>query len=424
LAKRKSNAVRPKVVIIGAGFAGLVAARRLAGKPVDVLLIDRHNFHTFTPLLYQVATCALDPSEIAYPIRSIFRGAPNVQTLLAEVVELNLPERCLTLKTAASESTLPFDFLIFAAGSMPWHYGREDIRARVFDLRTLEDAIDLRNHILSQFELAAWESEEERRSALLTLMVVGGGPTGLETAGAVYELYNHVLRQEFTRHDLRARVVLLEAANHLLDPYPERLRAAAVRQLESLGVEVRLGDRVEEMGDGFVRLASGERLAAATVIWSAGVRASPLAEKLGVALRPDGRVPVLPVLSLEEHPNVFVVGDSAYLENEEGRAYTMMIPPAMQQGALAARNVLALVKGQAPSAFRYNDRGLMATIGRSRAVAWLYNRLPLAGPLAWAVWLVFHLLTLLGFRNRLNVVVNWTWNYLTFDRGVRLILRR
>ncbi|MBI3160232.1 MAG: NAD(P)/FAD-dependent oxidoreductase [Chloroflexi bacterium] len=415
---------RPKVLIIGAGFAGLVAARRLAGKAVDVILVDRHNYHTFTPLLYQVATCALDPSEIAYPIRGIFKNAGNVFTLLAEVVDIRLEERRVALKTSALERWETFDYLVFAAGSRPWYFGREDFSRHVFNLRSLEDAVDLRNHILTQFEIAAMQADSVETRSCLTIVVVGGGPTGLETAGAVFELYNHVLRQEFPLYDLNARVVLVEAMDHLLDPYPAKLQQAAADQLRSLGVEVRLGARVDQVGDGVVALTDGARIEARTIIWSAGVQASSLAQFLDTPQRADGRVPVEVNLALKNYPNVFVVGDSVYLEDPQGCPYPMMIPPAMQQGDIAARNILAMLDGRPQMAFKYKDRGLMATIGRSRAVAWLYNSLPLQGPLAWLVWLVFHLLTLLGFRNRLNVVVNWAWNYLTYDRGVRIILSR
>ena len=259
-----------------------------------------------------------------------------------------------------------------------------------------------------------------RRAALTTLVVVGGGPTGLETAGALYELYKHVLADEYCSpgKDLRGRVILIEMLDHLLDPYPERLQKAAYRQLENLGVEVILGTRVEHVEPDRVVLADGRVIPTYTLIWSAGVKASPLAEMLGVELARGGRVPVRPTMQLLDDDDVYVVGDMAYLEDPDGQPYPMLIPVAKQQGKLAAKNILRQQKGAALETFRYHDRGIMATIGRSRAVAWIYYKIPLTGFIAWLAWLGLHLITLLGFRNRLNVFINWVWNYLTWDRSV------
>lgn len=412
----------PRVLIVGAGFGGLVAARSLVGRAVDVLLVDRNNYHTFTPLLYQVATCALDPSEIAYPIRGIFRDAKNVQVLQGEVTAIDRTERTALIKVGGTARTESWDYLVLAAGSRVSYFGNGELQQHSFALRDLEDAIALRNHILLQFELAAWESDALRRAALLTIVVVGGGPTGLETAGAVYELYNHVLRREFPDKDLSARVILAEAQDHILSPYPIGLRNAAVRQLETLGVEVRLGSPVVQVEPDRVVFADGESILTTTLIWSAGVEAAGVAGWLGVKAGPAGRVAVLPSLQVPDAQRIFVVGDSAYVESDTSEAHPMMIPPAMQQGKLAAQNILAVIDDRPVRPFHYVDRGLMATIGRSRAVAWLYNRVALRGSLAWVVWLVFHLLTLLGFRNRMQVLLNWVWNYFTYDRGVRIIL--
>lgn len=409
-------------MIVGAGFGGLWAAKQLRRAAVEVLLIDKHNYHTFTPLLYQVATSALDPSEIGYPIRSIFRKDENVRVLLGEVTGIDHEKRFVTVQTEEETRREPYDYLILAAGSVPAYFGNEAFQQHAFDLRTLEDAIRLRNHVLKQFERAAWTDDPELCDALTTIVVVGGGPTGLETAGAIYELYNHVLDSEYTHGDLRARVVLVEMLPYLLAPYPEKLRAAAVEQLGSLGVEVRVESPVVEVTEREVRLGDGTTIPTFTLVWSAGVKAAPITSLLGVELDKAGRVPVKATMEVIGRERIYAVGDLCLLEDEAGEAYPMMIPPAIQQGRLAAENILAAMRGKAQRPFRYSDRGMMATIGRSRAVAWLYKRLQLRGLLAWLVWLVFHLYSLIGFRNRLTVLVNWAWTYFTYDRSVRIIL--
>jgi len=416
---------RPTVILIGAGFGGLNAAHTLANTDVDVLIIDRHNFHLFTPLLYQVATSGLDPSEIAYPVRGIFRNADNIRFLMGSVEAIDTAGQTVTVRTEHQVIEEHYDYLIVAAGSKPNYFGQDAIREHAFDLKTLWDAVTLRNHILRSFEQAAWIDDPAERAALTTMVVVGGGPTGLETAGALYELVRHVLRREYHSGlpDTPGRMILVEMQDHVLNPYPPRLQRAAYRQLESLGVEVILGTRVVEAGPDHIRLDDGTVIGTHTLVWSVGVRGATLAERLGVPLKANDRVPVLPTLQVEGLPGVYAVGDIAYLEDPRDEPYPMLIPVAQQQRKLAARNILRRLKGEPERPFKYFDRGLMATIGRSRAVAWLFNRVQLTGFIAWLAWLGLHLITLIGFRNRLNVFVNWVWNYLTYDRSVRIILQ-
>jgi len=415
---------KPKVVIIGAGFGGLYAAKTLAKASVEITLIDRNNFHTFTPLLYQVATCALDPSSIAYPVRTIFRKQDNIQFLMGEVTELDTDRNIIHVKTANENREQPYDYLIIATGSVNNHYGNQAIAENTFGLKTLDDSLILRNHILSLFERAAWAQSEIEKDALTTMVVVGGGPTGLETAGAMFELYNHVLKQEFRQHKphLRARVILLEASDKLLMPYPEKLQQAAEKQLEKIGVEVILNARVESVDDKSLTLADGREIATHTVVWSAGVKAPKLAEELNVELKAQGRIPILHTTQVMGYDNIFAVGDNAYLQDEKGQPYPMLIPVAKQQGILAANNIISLINQSTLNEFTYHDRGIMATIGRTRAVAWIFYRVQLTGFLAWLSWLFLHLIVLLGFRNRMSVFISWIWNYITYDRSVRLIL--
>jgi len=412
-----------KIVIIGAGFGGLFTARTLAGKPVEVLLIDRRNFHTFTPLLYQVATCALDPSEIAYPVRGIFRKTKNVRCLMGEVTQIDQERREVTINIDGSQRVESYDYLVIAAGSTPAYFGNDPFKQYSFELRTLDDAITLRNHILKNFEHAAWAADTQQRQALTTMVVVGGGPTGLETAGALFELYNHVLEREFgPERSMSARVILVERLPYLLAPYPEHLRQAALLQLLTLGVEVILEKSVTAIAKDHIRLEDGSVIPTSTVIWSAGVEASPVAGYVGTELARGKRIPVAPTLEVEGCQQIYAIGDIAYLEDPNGEPYPMLIPVANQQGILAAKNILRHIEGVEQKSFRYHDKGIMATIGRSRAVAWIYNRIPLTGYIAWIAWLFLHLLTLMGFRNQLNVLVNWIWNYFTYDRSVRIIL--
>lgn len=413
----------PRVIILGAGFGGLFAARQLADKPVEVLLINRNNFHTFTPLLYQVATCALDPSEIAYPVRGIFHDKPNVHFLLAEVTAVNPQERTVTLRSDSHTREEKYDYLIVATGSTPTYFGNDSFRKHALELRTLEDAVKLRNHIIKRLERAAWLQNPQEQKAMTTIVVVGGGPTGLETAGAIYELYNHVLKKEFQQYpNLKTNVILVESLPHLLPSYPDRLKQSALSQLQSLGVEVILNNPVTEVAADHITLKDGTVIPTHTLVWSAGVQASPVAKMLGVELQKNGTIPIEKTTEVKGLERVYAVGDITYLPDSKGNPYPMLIPVAKQQGILAAKNILRHLNGEKPQSFRYVDRGIMATIGRRRAVAWLYYKIQLTGFVAWTAWLGLHIVTLLGFRNRLNVFVNWMWNYLTYDRSVRILL--
>ncbi|MBC7810967.1 MAG: NAD(P)/FAD-dependent oxidoreductase [Burkholderiales bacterium] len=414
---------RPRVIVIGAGFGGVFAVRAFAKTNADVLLIDRQNFHTFTPLLYQVATSGLDPEEIAYPIRGIFYDRPNVSFLLGDVTAIDSSEKLVDIQT--SDGVVrheDYDYLIVAAGSVTHYFNQNALQEAAFELKTLNDAVLLRNHVLRLFEQAAWTQDEAERDALTTIVVVGGGPTGLETAGAIRELYTYVLKREHGYRNLKARVILVEATDKLLATYPIELQKAAREQLESLGVEVVLSNPVVEASAENVRLKDGREIGTHTLIWLAGVNASPLAQMLDVPLGKQGRIPVTPTLEVIGRENVYVVGDMAYLEDANGQPYPMLIPVAQQQGTLAAENILRRERGWTQKTFHYHDRGTMATIGRSRAVALIYNRIPLRGFIAWVAWLGLHLVTLMGFRNRLQVLLNWVWNYFTYERSVRIIL--
>jgi len=402
----------PRVVIIGAGFAGLNAARRLAGAPVEVTIVDRRNFHLFQPLLYQVAAAALNPSDIAYPIRSIFRRQKNVGgVLLAEVINVDTAEKVVTLDDG---SELPYDYLIVATGATHSYFGRNEWSTIAPGLKTLEDAVGMRQRVLAAFEAA--ERYPERAESRLTFVVVGGGPTGVELAGALVEIAVHSLGDEFDVIDPRqARVILVEGASHVLPVYPESLSESARRQLEGLGVEVVTDALVEEIDEQGVTLSNGLRIEAGTVLWAAGVQASSLGETLGVDTDRSGRVRVDGDLSLPGHPEVLVAGDLALVPGVPGVA-----PAAMQMGRHAARMIEADLKEAQRVSFRYSDKGSLATIGRARAVA-DFGWLRFSGFPAWISWLAIHIFYLIGFRNRFFVLASWAWSYLTFRRGARII---
>ncbi|MEO0560805.1 MAG: NAD(P)/FAD-dependent oxidoreductase [Chloroflexota bacterium] len=415
--------IQSKAVIIGAGFGGLFTARQLADKDVEVLLIDRNNYHLFTPLIYQVATCGLDVQDVAYPIRQIFAETDNVDFMLGEVTDIQADQKQIVVHTAGETRTVDYDYLVVAAGAVSNFFGNENVEKNGFALKNIDDAVRLRNHILKQYEAMDWSEGPQNFDALRTMVVVGGGPTGLETAGALHELYTHVLQKEYKPlRNLPARVVLVEAMDHVLAPYPKRLQESARKQLESMGVEVRLGELVKDVHEDRVILNSGEEIQTTMLVWAAGVKASPLARMLDVELARGGRIPVKSSLETVQLEQVYAIGDIAYLEDENGRPYAQQIPVAQQQAKLVAENLIARINGEDEKPFKFVDKGTMATIGRRRAVAWIFNKVQLSGYIAWLGWLGLHLITLLGFRNRLSVFVNWIWNYMTYDRAARVIM--
>lgn len=413
-----------RIVIVGGGFGGLNAAQSLRGAELDVTLVDRRNFHLFQPLLYQVATGGLSPSNIAVPLRSIVRHQRNCQVLMADVVGFDLDRRVVQLE----HGELPYDSLIVAAGSRTGYFGHGEWSERAPGLKSIEDALDIRRRILSAFEAAEQEEEAERRRALLTFVIVGGGPTGVELAGTLAEIARHTLSSEFRRcRTTEARILLVDVAPRVLNAFAEELSADARRRLEGIHVEVRTGTRVERLDDNSVTLRAGEQsevIAAATVLWAAGVEASPLGRTLaaaaGIELARGGRVPVTSQLQLANHDNVFVIGDLAYALDSSGKPLPGVAPVAIQQGKYVARSILSRLKNRPAAPFQYRDYGNMATIGRSAAVAelggWKFR-----GRLAWLMWLFIHLIQLVRYENRLLVLIQWAWNYFTFNRSARLI---
>lgn len=407
---------RKRVLIVGMGFGGIHAARELAGSQCEVLLLDRNNYHLFQPLLYQVATAGLEQESIAYPVRALVRNWYNLSFQMREVTGLDLAEKRLM----TNRGDLRYDYLILAGGSVTNYFGNEGVARHAYDLKKLTDAEQLRNAVLSSFELAVQETDARRRQELLTFVVVGGGPTGVEFAGALAELIRYVFRKDYPSLDLaECRVILLEAAPTLLGAMPERLRRYAEQRLASMGVVVRCNTLVDGADAGQVRLGNGETIATRTLFWSAGVKAAPLAALVPGAKGPGGRVVVTEHLTLPGHDEVFVVGDMACAQHQ-GKPLPMMAPVAMQQGRYAARSILARERGETAAPFQYIDKGSMATIGRSSAVATAFG-LSFSGFSAWLVWLLLHLYYLIGFRNRIVVMLNWAWYYWFHERQVRLI---
>lgn len=414
---------RPKVVIIGAGFGGLFTARQLARTNVDVLMVDRNNYHTFSPLIYQVATCGLDIEDVAYPVRKIFARSRNIKFMLGEVIDIRPHESQIEVRTNGRTLDIDYDYLIMAAGSVTNYFGNAEIEENALPLKTIEDSVRIRNHILRLFEKADWMEDEVVLRAMTTMVVVGGGPTGLETAGAMLELYDNVLRHEYPRlRDMPPRVILVEATDTLLRPYPESLQQSALAQIEAMGVEVLLGKMVKSYDGYRVQLSDGSLIDTRTLVWATGVKGSPLAGKLSGDLARGGRIPVEPTMRVKGIDNVYALGDIAYLEDPDGNPYPQLIPVAQQQAKLAAKNILRRTTGVSEKHFTYFDKGTMATIGRRRAVAWVFNRVPVSGFIAWLAWLGLHLITLIGFRNQLNVFVNWVWNYIRFSGGGHNVL--
>jgi NADH dehydrogenase len=406
----------PRVVIVGGGFGGLSAAKGLAGQPFDVMLIDRNNHHLFQPLLYQVATAALSPADIASPIRNILRGQQNAKVILAEVSGVDLKRK----EVIADGRRFGYDYLVLATGARHAYFGHDAWAAFAPGLKTIDDATTLRRRILLAFERAENETDAEERRRLMTFVVIGGGPTGVEMAGAIAELAKRALAADFRAIDPRcARIVLVEAAPRVLTSFDESLSEAARRSLESLGVEVRLGAAVTDCSCEGVRLG-GDFIPSRTIIWAAGVMASPAGRWLGAETDRAGRVKVRPDLSVPGHPEVFVIGDTAAIMDAAGTPLPGVAPVAKQQGQYVARTLIVRHLGRVADAFRYRDFGALATIGRSRAVA-QFSRLKLSGFLAWVLWSVAHVYFLIGFRNRFVVALNWAWSYITFQRGSRLI---
>jgi NADH dehydrogenase len=410
--------MRPRVVIAGAGFGGLTCARGLKHAPVDVLLVDRNNYHLFTPLLYQVASALLDPGEIARPVRELIRPLPNADFRQAEVAGVDFGGRRLL----TDHGPIDYDYLVLAAGAQSDYFGNPTIAEHTFSLKSLDEGLAVRNRILSQFEASRWAVDPATRRGLLTFAVVGGGPTGVEMAGAISELIRLVLRKDYRDLDINeVRVVLIEAAPYVLGAFVPSLREAARKSLLKKGIEVILNARVDAVTEGGIRLASGEDVGARTVIWTAGVRASELGEATGLQLARQSRITVGNTLQVPGHPVVFVIGDLAGAE-DGGAALPMLIPVAMQAGKHAAASISDMVRNGGASAFRYKDPGFMATIGRNSAVAQL-GAVRLSGFLGWAMWLAVHLVNVISFRSRILVLVNWAWDYLFYDRPIRLIVR-
>jgi NADH dehydrogenase len=406
----------PHVVIIGGGFGGLNAARAFDGALVRVTIVDRRNHHLFQPLLYQVATASLSPADIASPIRAILRKQENARVLLAEATAIDLERKEVVL----DDERLSYDYLIVAAGARHSYFGHDEWEERAPGLKSLEDALEIRRRILLAFEDAERATDETERDRLMTFVVVGGGPTGVELAGALGEISRHTLARDFERIDPTwAKIYLLEAGPRILPMFPEKLARKAVMDLNRLGVRVRPGALVTQIDEEGVWLGD-ERIRACTVLWAAGVLASPLARTLGVPLDRAGRVPVEPDLSITGHPEVFVVGDLASLTGADGKPLPGVAQVAIQQGRWAAANVLRSLGGEPMQPFRYRDYGNMATIGRNRAIADIHGR-RLSGFPAWVAWLFIHVMYLIGFRNRLVVMLQWMWAYFTFQRGARLI---
>ena len=412
-----AQARRPRVVIVGGGFAGLEAARALGEADAEVVVVDRTNHHLFQPLLYQVAMAVLAPTDIALPIRFLLRRQLNTSVLLDRIDRIDVERR---LVRGESGRELTYDYLVVAAGARHSYFGHDDWEALAPGLKTIEDAREIRHRFLLAFEEAERCDDQEARQAWMTFAVVGGGPTGVELAGIVPDVTRHALRGEFRRIDTSAaRIVLVEAGPRVLPSFPPALSERARRDLQALGVEVRTGAPVTLVTSEAVYVGA-ERLATHTVFWAAGNTASPLGRTLGVPVDRAGRVLVRPDLSIPGHPEVFVVGDLAATTGADGALVPGVAPAAMQAGRAAARNILKALRGEPPKPFRYRDKGNLATIGRHRAVA-DFGRFRVTGYAAWWLWLFVHILYLAGFRNRLSVLFEWGYAYLTYRRGARLI---
>ncbi len=403
------------MVVVGAGFGGLQAALVLSKRDIDVTIVDRHNHHLFQPLLYQVATAALSPGDISYPVRSVFREHKRTRTVLAEVKNIDVEARRVEL----ADESIPFDYLVVATGATHSYFGQDAWERLAPGLKQIEDALEMRRRILLAFEKAEREKSAAKRRALLTFVIVGGGPTGVELAGAIAEIAGRVMRDDFRSIDpAEARVILVEAGPRILAGFPEELSTKAKKALEDLGCWVWANQKVTDIQEDHV-VVEDRRIDAYTTLWAAGVRASALGKVLGGETDRAGRVRVEAGLNLPAHPEIFVVGDLAHLV-EGGRPLPGIAPVAMQQGRHAARNILRAIAGKPPEPFHYFDKGNMATIGRAMAIAEI-GKLRLSGLVAWLAWLLVHIMYLIGFRNRIAVVMNWAWAYVRMQRGARLI---
>ncbi len=412
---RDTDDGRPHVVIVGAGFGGLYCARALRRAPVRVTVLDRKNHHLFQPLLYQVATASLNPSDIAAPIRSILRGQSNATVLLGEVCRIDPEAREVHL----AEGSLRYDFLVVATGATHSYFNHPEWAEFAPGLKTIEDAIDIRRRVLLSYEAAEKESDPARQREWLTFAVVGGGPTGVELAGALAEISRHTLSRDFRRiRSFEARVILIEGLDRILPTYSPELSEKGRRQLEKLGVEVITGARVTSIDEEGLSIRE-QRISTRTVLWAAGVQASPLAESLGVPLDRAGRVLVNPDLTIPQHDELFVIGDLAAVPWRDA-IVPGVAPAAIQEGQYVARAIDDRLRSRRTKPFQYRDKGSLATIGRASGVADI-GRLELSGPIAWLAWLFIHIVFLIGFRNRLLVMIQWAWSYLTYKRGARLI---
>jgi NADH dehydrogenase len=416
-AERTRRSGRPKVVILGAGFGGLWAAKTLAKKPVDVEVIDRNNYHTFFPLLYQVGAAELAPVDIVYPLRHIFRRMPNVSFNLGSVTQIDFAAR----QVFVGSEPVDYDYLIIGLGSRPFYFNIPGADQFAFPLKSLDQAVALRNQVLYLLEKASRESDAQVRRSLLTFAIIGGGPTGVEFAGTMAELINHSVPRDFPTLDIReARVALIEADESLLNGFPSSLSDYTKARLEKMGIEMHLNSRVVEIGSDTVCFQDGSVLPASTVIWTAGVQGFSGVKQWGLPTARNGQVEVLPTLQAPEHGEVYVVGDLArYVEND--KPLPMVAQVAIQQGQAAARNILRALRGEEQQPFHYRDKGSLAVIGRNSAVAQIWGR-SFTGFIAWVIWLAVHIFYLIGFRNRIQVMASWAVDYFSSDRPVELIV--
>lgn len=411
------KAERKKVVIIGAGFAGLFAAKTMFGRKADVIVIDRNNFHTFNPLLYQVGAAEIEPAQIAYPVRSVIRKKNNIDFFMADVKNINFSAN--TVVTDRGE--VKYDYLIIATGAAPAYYGIPGAEENTFALNSLDNAIKLRNHILFQFEKASRCDDPEEMRRYLSFVIIGGGPTGVEFAGAFSELVHGPLKKDFPGVDIsKIRITLLDGAKNLLGVYSEKTSLYVKKKLEKMGVQVVLGAAVKSISSSEVITADGNSIEAGTILWTAGVRGKAMAADRELTQRRDGRIPVRNTLQLEGFDNAFVCGDISFIE-QEGKPLPMMAPVATQQGIHAAKNALRLINSREPVAFRFSSRGSMVTIGRNAAVAQI-GSFEMRGFFAWVSWIMIHILYLIGFRNKIFVMISWFADYIFFERSGRMII--